>query len=193
MHGHFKDITNDSKIDIVAHSSGAMFFDYDNDGLVDLLVCNVGVYTSSEKGSPGEYIGIPDRFFGHMTSRNFEHQVLYKNLGNYNFKDVTAARMRASKPTGGSQCNVTFMPTRCDSRLGLKNERESCIGDYALAVVLLSLIPSDQFFRYNRASGGIKPSVSASRPSVPRVSPGHRRPRPGLYECSPDCNNVPPH
>ena len=25
-----------------AHSSGAFFFDYDNDGLIDLLVCNVG-------------------------------------------------------------------------------------------------------------------------------------------------------
>ena len=65
-HGHFKDITKDSGIDIVAHSSGVMFFDYDNDELVDLLVCNVGVYTSSEKGSHEEYVGIPDAFFGHM-------------------------------------------------------------------------------------------------------------------------------
>ncbi|HEX8895014.1 MAG TPA: CRTAC1 family protein [Terriglobales bacterium] len=89
-HGHFKDITKDSGIDIVAHSSGAMFFDYDNDGLVDLLVCNVGVYTSSEKGSHGEYVGIPDAFFGHMHPERFEHPVLYKNLGNYKFKDVTA-------------------------------------------------------------------------------------------------------
>lgn len=89
-HGHFKDITKDSGIDIVAHSSGAMFFDYDNDGLVDLLVCNVGVYTSNQKGSHGEYVGIPDAVFGHMHPERFEHPVLYKNLGNYKFKDVTA-------------------------------------------------------------------------------------------------------
>ena len=89
-HGHFKDITKDSGIDIVAHSSGAMFFDYDNDGLVDLLVCNVGIYTSSEKGEHGEYVGLPDAFFGHMHPERYEHPVLYKNLGNYKFKDVTA-------------------------------------------------------------------------------------------------------
>lgn len=89
-HGHFTDITKESGIDITAHSSGAVFFDYDNDGLVDLLVCNVGVYTSNEKGSHGEYVGLPDAFFGHMHPERYEHPVLYKNLGNYKFKDVTA-------------------------------------------------------------------------------------------------------
>jgi enediyne biosynthesis protein E4 len=89
-HGHFKDITKESGIDIVAHSSGAMFFDYDNDGLVDLLVCNVGVYTSNEKGAYGEYVGLPDAFFGHLYPERYEHPVLYKNMGNYKFKDVTA-------------------------------------------------------------------------------------------------------
>jgi hypothetical protein len=44
-HGHFKDITKEAGLDLVAHSSGASFFDYDNDGLLDLLVCNVGKYT----------------------------------------------------------------------------------------------------------------------------------------------------
>ena len=46
----FRDITKESGIDVVAHSSGAMFFDYDHDGLLDLLVCNVGKYTSDQKG-----------------------------------------------------------------------------------------------------------------------------------------------
>jgi hypothetical protein len=36
-HGHFKDITQDAGVGLISHSSGAMFFDYDNDGLVDLL------------------------------------------------------------------------------------------------------------------------------------------------------------
>lgn len=89
-HGHFKDITKESGIDITAHSSGAMFFDYDNDGLVDLLVCNVGVYTSDKKGAHGEYLGLPDAFLGHLHPERYEHPVLYKNLGNYKFKDVTA-------------------------------------------------------------------------------------------------------
>src|SRR5580692_12193067 len=48
-HGHFKDISKDAGVDLVSHSSGAVFFDYDNDGLLDLLVCNVGKYTTNEK------------------------------------------------------------------------------------------------------------------------------------------------
>lgn len=89
-HGHFTDITKQSGINITAHSSGAMFFDYNNDGRLDLLVCNVGIYTSQVKGAHGEYVGLPDAFFGHLHPERFEHPVLYENLGNYRFKDVTA-------------------------------------------------------------------------------------------------------
>jgi len=89
-HGHFKDITKEAGLGLIAHSSGALFFDYDNDGLVDLLVCNVGVYTSDEKDADGAYVGLRDAFFGHLHPERYEHPVLYKNMGNYKFKDVTA-------------------------------------------------------------------------------------------------------
>jgi hypothetical protein len=89
-HGHFKDITQEAGVGLAAHSSGAVFFDYDNDGLVDLLVCNVGVYTSDKKGAHGEYVGLPDAFHGHLHPDRFEHPVLFKNMGHYKFKDVTA-------------------------------------------------------------------------------------------------------
>jgi enediyne biosynthesis protein E4 len=88
--GNFKDITKEAGLDSVAHSSGAMFFDYDNDGLVDLLVCNAGVYTSNNKGPDGEYVGLIDAFMGHLHPERYEYPVLYKNLGHYKFKDVTA-------------------------------------------------------------------------------------------------------
>jgi enediyne biosynthesis protein E4 len=87
--GHFTDITADSGVGLVAHSSGPLFFDYDRDGLLDLLVCNVGVYTTDEKGPVGEFVGLKDAFFGHLHPDRFEKPVLYKNLGNYRFKDVT--------------------------------------------------------------------------------------------------------
>ncbi len=89
-HGRFRDITRESGLDLVAHSSGAFFFDYDNDGLVDLLVCNVGKYTTDEKGPDGEYIGIQGAFSGHLYPDRFEYPVLYKNMGHNHFKDVTA-------------------------------------------------------------------------------------------------------
>jgi enediyne biosynthesis protein E4 len=89
-HGHFKDISHEAGVDLVAHSSGALFFDFDNDGLVDLLVCNVGKYTTDEKGPDGEFVGIPNAFSGHLYPDRYEYPVLYKNMGHNHFKDVTA-------------------------------------------------------------------------------------------------------
>jgi enediyne biosynthesis protein E4 len=89
-HGHFKDISKEAGIDLVAHSSGAFFFDYDNDGLLDLFVCNVGQYTNDEKGANGQYVGLQDAFAGHLHPERFEYPVLYKNMGHNKFKDVTA-------------------------------------------------------------------------------------------------------
>ncbi len=88
--GHFTDVTGQSGLGAAAHSSGALFFDYDRDGLLDLLVCNVGVYTSDQKGPAGEYVGLQDAFFGHLHPERFEGPRLYKNLGDYRFTDVTA-------------------------------------------------------------------------------------------------------
>ncbi len=88
--GHFKDITQEAGLTLIAHSSGAFFFDYDNDGLLDLLVCNVGKYTSDEKGPNGEYVGIPNAFEGHLHPDRYEYPVLYRNLGHNRFRDVTA-------------------------------------------------------------------------------------------------------
>src|SRR5437016_3918422 len=53
-HGRFKDITQESGLGVgqakAFHSSGAVFFDFNNDGLLDLFVANVGVYTTNDKG-----------------------------------------------------------------------------------------------------------------------------------------------
>ena len=89
-HGHFTDITRQSGIDGKAHSSGAFFFDYDRDGLLDLLVCNVGQYTGEQIGAQGQHIAYTDAFFGHMFPERYEFPVLYKNLGHNRFRDVSA-------------------------------------------------------------------------------------------------------
>jgi hypothetical protein len=88
-HGHFKDISKSAGVDFVGHSSGAVFFDYDNDGLLDLYVCNVGRYTSSEKGRGGAPVGLPDAFSGHLHSDRSEDAILYRNLGHNRFENVT--------------------------------------------------------------------------------------------------------
>jgi hypothetical protein len=99
-HGRFRDITREAGIDGAAHSSGAFFFDYDHDGLLDLLVCNVGKYTSDRKGAQGQYMALPDAFFGHEFFERYEFPVLYRNLGHNHFKDVTAEA--GLKPVGWS-------------------------------------------------------------------------------------------
>jgi hypothetical protein len=88
--GRFRDVTQTAGVGLVSHSSGAFFFDFDRDGLLDLLVCNTGRYTSDKKGAQGQYVGLPDAFSGHMYPERFEHPVLYKNLGHLRFRDVTA-------------------------------------------------------------------------------------------------------
>jgi enediyne biosynthesis protein E4 len=89
-HGRFTNITKTAGLDLVSHSSGAVFFDYDNDGQLDLLVCNVGKYTGDKKGAQGQYVGLSDAFAGHLHPQRYEYPVLYRNLGHNRFKDVTA-------------------------------------------------------------------------------------------------------
>ena len=49
------------------------FFDYDNDGQLDLLVLNVGKYTGDKKGAQGQYVGLPDAFAGHLHPQRYEY------------------------------------------------------------------------------------------------------------------------
>ena len=87
--GKFRDITEEAGVGYVGHSSGAVFFDYDGDGLLDLFVTNVGVYTSNERGPGGFFVGLPDAFMGHLHPERAEASILYHNLGGGRFKDVT--------------------------------------------------------------------------------------------------------
>ncbi|NOR20458.1 MAG: hypothetical protein GQ538_10280, partial [Xanthomonadales bacterium] len=88
--GDFKDISAESGLNYVGHSSGAVFFDFDNDGLLDLYVTNVGTYTNDEIGSDGAYVGLSDAFTGHTKPERTEGSILYRNLGDNKFADVTA-------------------------------------------------------------------------------------------------------
>jgi hypothetical protein len=88
--GHFRDISKSAGVDYVGHSSGAVFFDYDNDGLLDLYLCNVGRYTTNMKGRGGAYEGLRDAFSGHLHNDRSEPGILYKNMGHNQFKNVTA-------------------------------------------------------------------------------------------------------
>jgi enediyne biosynthesis protein E4 len=87
--GHFKDISKQAGVDYVGHSSGAVFLDYDGDGRLDLFVCNVGKYTTEQKGRGGYYIAYEDAFAGHLHPERTEYSILYHNLGGNRFEDTS--------------------------------------------------------------------------------------------------------
>ena len=85
----FRDITTEAGVGYSGHSSGAVFFDYDGDGLLDLFVANVGVYTTDQRGPGGYYVGLPDAFQGHIHPERAEASLLYHNLGGGRFREVS--------------------------------------------------------------------------------------------------------
>jgi len=87
--GKFTDMSKESGLNYVGHSSGAVFFDYDRDGLLDLYVTNIGRYTTDETGRGGYFVGYGDAFSGHLKPERTENSILYRNLGNRRFQDVT--------------------------------------------------------------------------------------------------------
>ena len=90
--GIFKDVTVESGLAVKRplHSSGAVVFDFNGDGLLDLFVCNVGAYTRNEKGADGSFLGRSDAFQGWMFPERSEQSVLYQNMGGGRFEDVSA-------------------------------------------------------------------------------------------------------
>lgn len=88
-HGRFKDVTREAGVGYVGHSSGAVFFDFNNDGLLDLFVANVGIYTSDRRGPGGFYEGLDNAFLGHLYPARAEQSILYQNMGGGKFKDVS--------------------------------------------------------------------------------------------------------
>jgi hypothetical protein len=90
----------------VGHSSGAVFFDYDGDGLLDLFVTNVGVYTTNTRGPGGYYVALEDAFSGHLHPERAEASILYRNLGGNRFQDVSRAVGLVDKSWSGDATAV---------------------------------------------------------------------------------------
>jgi hypothetical protein len=90
-HGRFRDITATSGLNYVGHSSGAVFFDYNRDGRLDLFLVNVGRYTTNTLAGDGYqyYVAFEDAFSGHLKPARAERSTLYRNEGGNRFVDVS--------------------------------------------------------------------------------------------------------
>ncbi len=87
--GRFRDVSKEAGVDRPGHSSGAAFLDFDRDGRLDLVVCNLGVFTQDTLGPGGFYRAQTNAFHGHLYPERDEGPRLYRNLGGLRFKDVT--------------------------------------------------------------------------------------------------------
>ncbi len=91
--GTFKDVTSRAGVAGDACSVGAVWFDYDNDGLLDLYVGNYIKFDPDY-----DYHYPPDGFPGPM-AYDAETDILYHNLGEGKFEDVTK-KMGVFNPEG---------------------------------------------------------------------------------------------
>ena len=102
--GRFTDVSAKSGLAYSGHSSTAVFFDYDRDGRLDLLLVNVGVYTTDKKATVTDdriaeadgreysyFRANPDAFAAHLKPGRSERSRLYHNLGDLKFADVSDA------------------------------------------------------------------------------------------------------
>lgn len=101
--GTFVDISSDSGLAFNEHSSAAVAFDYDRDGLLDVFLSVVGRYTTDtvatvtgtvdserpEGPDPTYYVGYEDAFSGHLMTERLRKSHLFHNEGNNQFRDVT--------------------------------------------------------------------------------------------------------
>ncbi|HEY1952890.1 MAG TPA: CRTAC1 family protein [Gemmatimonadaceae bacterium] len=86
--GTFEDVTSKAGVSHVGHSQTAVFFDYDNDGLLDLFVTNTAHWTTDTLDMVNHNYEGKASLEALMNSP-IESNILYHNNGNGTFTDVT--------------------------------------------------------------------------------------------------------
>ena len=107
--GRFHDVTDRAGVGFIGHSQTPAFFDYDNDGLLDLFVTNTARWTEDEFDELSKYFpGIGDIWTQVFDRREREFNVLYRNNGNGTFSDTTVEAGVAGHGWGGDVAAFDF-------------------------------------------------------------------------------------
>jgi len=98
--GTFKDVTKPAGLTLVGHSQTAVFFDFDNDGWLDLFVTNTAKWTTQDFVAAGKYYtGVVDIY--DLARSPKEYNVLYRNNRDGTFSDVTERAGMKGRGWGG--------------------------------------------------------------------------------------------
>ncbi len=98
--GRFVDITAAAGVEYVGHSQGVAFFDYDDDGLLDLFVSNTAKWTLDTREPEGRYF-VGQASLIELVQSDPELNALYHNEGDGTFRDVTEETGTAGRGWGG--------------------------------------------------------------------------------------------
>lgn len=85
--GSFRDVTREAGLTHIGHSCAAAFFDYDNDGYLDLLVTNTAQWTMQLDKESRYFVGKDN--LSQTAASPIEHNLLYHNNRDGTFTDVT--------------------------------------------------------------------------------------------------------
>lgn len=100
--GHFTDITEAAGVACVAHSQTPAFFDYDNDGDLDLFVTNTARWTTDEFNEETHYYKGPENLFSQIYDVSArEANRLFANRGDGSFAEVEDAAGLAGQGWSG--------------------------------------------------------------------------------------------
>ena len=98
--GTFKDVTAKAGLTHIGHSQTAVFFDYDNDGYLNLFVTNSAQWTTNTRSPDGRHYLGPTRL-DELIRSSKEQNILYHNNRDGTFTNVTARSGLAGKGWGG--------------------------------------------------------------------------------------------
>jgi hypothetical protein len=87
--GRFEDWTEKTHLAHVGHSQACAFFDFDNDGYLDLLVTNTARWTTNAFDRARKYYPGRENILEGVASMPTEKNILYHNNGDGTFTDVT--------------------------------------------------------------------------------------------------------
>jgi hypothetical protein len=107
--GHYRDVTEKAGVSLVAHSQTPAFFDYDNDGCLDLFVTNTARWTEEDYDKKARYYPGAGLIWTHVFNPDDrEFNVLYRNNHDGTFTDVTGEAGLAGQGWSGDVAAFDF-------------------------------------------------------------------------------------
>ena len=107
--GRYEDVTERAGVSLVAHSQTPAFFDYDNDGYLDLFVTNTARWTEEDYDEKGRYFPGAGSIWTHVfNTEDREFNVLFHNNQDGTFTDMTQESGLSGKGWGGDVAAFDF-------------------------------------------------------------------------------------